>query len=255
LRSQQSIESATGGGSQNAAGVPGALSNQPPVPATAPIVNPASAVTAGAANLTAGSSRHKEATLNYEVDRTIRYTKLPVGSIKRISAAVVINNRSVTDKNGKVSSKPLSDSEREQISSLVKEAIGFDSNRGDTLNVLNSAFNEPKEIPVTELPLWKQPEMIALAKDVLKYLLILGIFLYLLLGIIRPAFKNSAKTHAAIGQAETETLTKLEQLKAEKLAEETQRIYENSLQGLKQMAQQDPKMVASVVKDWVSKDE
>jgi len=252
LRSQQNMESATGG-QLNAAGVPGALSNQPPVPATAPIVNPASAV-AAASNLAPGSSRHKEATVNYEVDRTIRYTKLPVGSIKRISAAVVVNNRSVTDKNGKVSSKPLSDSEKAQITALVKEAIGFDANRGDTLNVLNSAFNEIKEAPVAELPLWKQPEMISLAKDILKYLLILGISLFLLLRVIRPAFKNLAPPPPA-EKAETDAEAAAAAA-AEAEHRQTQKMLDNfdkNLQGVKELAQQDPKVVASVLKEWVQK--
>jgi flagellar M-ring protein FliF len=85
-------------------GVPGALTNQPPVPATAPITAPASAV---AESSTANGSMHREATTNYEVDRTIRYTKLPVGNIRRLSVAVIVNNRSTTDKSGKTVSVPL----------------------------------------------------------------------------------------------------------------------------------------------------
>ena len=250
LRSQQSVESASGSG-QNAAGIPGALSNQPPVPATAPIATQSSAVAATAA--AAGSNTHKESTVNYEVDRTIRHTKLPVGSIKRLSVAVVVNNHKVTDKNGKVSSKPLSDKEKEQITALVKEAMGFDVNRGDTLNVLNSTFNEEKEVPVAEIPLWKQPEAIALAKDVLKYLLIAGIGLFLLLGVIRPALRNfiaaseraaeESSARQAIGYASS----------AGQYAPPAS--YENSLTAAKQLAQQDPKMVATVVKQWVSGNE
>lgn len=253
LRSQQNMESATGG-QLNAGGVPGALSNQPPVPATAPIVNPASAV-AAASTVAPGSSRHKESTINYEVDRTIRYTKLPVGSIKRISAAVVVNNRSVTDKNGKVSSKPLSNSEKEQLTALVKEAIGFDANRGDTLNVLNSAFNEIKEVPVPEVPLWKQPEMIMLAKDILKYLLILGIALFLLLRVIRPAFKAlEPPPPAARAAADADAEAAAAAAEAEK--RRTQRVldnFEKNLEGVKDLAKQDPAVVASVVKEWVQK--
>ena len=247
VRSQQSMESVDGGG-QNPAGVPGALTNQPPVPATAPIVA-ASAVTAASGGSAANT--HKETTTNYEVDRTIRYTRLPVGSIKRLSAAVVVNNRMITDKSGKVSSKPLTDSEKEQITALVKEAMGFDTNRGDTLSVLNSAFNEVKEEPAPEIPLWKQPEMIALAKDVLRYLLIAGIALFLLFGVIRPAFRRAFPPP----EEKPEEAEELEEETEEEAARHAAPLYEVNLQAAKQMAKEDPKIVASVVKEWVSKDE
>ncbi|MES1983094.1 MAG: flagellar basal-body MS-ring/collar protein FliF [Pseudomonadota bacterium] len=249
LRSQQTAETLNSGG-QTPAGVPGALSNQPPVPATAPLVNPASAVAAAAGGGPNTQNMHKESTTNYEVDRTIRYTKLPVGSIKRLSVAVVVNNRTVTDKAGKSTSKPLSDAEKTQITALVKEAMGFDANRGDTLNVLNSAFNEEKEVPVEAVPLWKQPEMIALAKDVVKYLLISGIALFLVLGIIRPALKNFS---AALKRVEDRRMQQEEQDPVN-LLPKTQHNYEANLQAAKQMAVQDPKIVASVVKEWVSKE-
>lgn len=251
LRSQQTTESRNGSG-QNPSGVPGALSNQPPVPATAPIVSPASAVTETAGGT--GANSHKESTTNYEVDRTIRYTKLPVGSIKRLSVAVVVNNRAVTDKSGKTTSKPLSDSEKEQITALVKEAMGFNASRGDSLNVLNSAFNAEKEPPaVAELPLWKQPEMIALAKDGLRYLIIASIGLYLLFGVIRPAFRNIENARK---QAAAEKARKAEENAAmdHRVQPDGQAEYDNNLQSVKQMAQNDPKVVAAVVKEWVSKE-
>ncbi len=80
------------------------------------------------------------------MDRTIQHTKLPVGSIKRLSIAVVVNNPSSTDKDGKVTSRPYTDAEKAQITALVKETVGFDAKRGDTLNLLNSAFNEHQEV-------------------------------------------------------------------------------------------------------------
>ena len=260
IRSQQTLESRNGG-AQTPAGVPGSLTNQPPVPATAPIVNPANAVAEAAGGT--GSSSRRESTSNFEVDRTIRYTKLPVGSIKRLSAAVIVNNRMVTDKNGKTTSKPLTDSEREQITALVKEAMGFNASRGDSLNVLNSAFNETKEPPVAELPLWKQPEMIALAKDVLKYLLIGGVILFLLRNIIRPIFwkifpppPKEPEVHPEVAAAAAaEAAAEASRKSAELLAHQAQRNYEYNLLTVKKMAQQEPKVVAAVVKAWVSQDD
>lgn len=253
VRSQQTME-ARNGGPQIPTGVPGALSNQPPVPATAPITAPASAVAESGSN----SSAHKESTTNYEVDRTIRYTKLPVGSIKRLSVAVIVNNRSVTDKSGKTTSVPLSDTEKEQITNLVKEAMGFNAGRGDSLNVLNSAFNEEKEV-VQEVPFWKQPEVVDMEKDLFRYMIILGIGTYLLLGVIRPAFMNIEKSRLAAEKAiEDERLRKIEEEKAAmEAAEEHAPLtepYDLNLQEVIKLAKGDPKVVASVLKDWVNKD-
>ena len=252
VRSKQTLESQNSSGAQTPAGVPGALSNQPPIPATAPIVQPASAVAEAAGGT--GANSHKEATTNYEVDRTIRYTKLPVGSIKRLSVAVIVNNRTFADKNGKTTSKALTDNEKEQITALVKEAMGFSASRGDSLNVLNSAFNPEKEAPpVAEPPLWKQPAMIDLAKDGLRYSIIAGIGLYLLFGVIRPALRN-------IENARKQALEEARQA-AENAAmahhtqPDGQEAYNMSLESVKQMAQTDPKVVAAVVKEWVTKDE
>jgi len=253
LRSQQTTAS-TNGGSQNPAGVPGALSNQPPIPATAPIVSPSSSV----AVATSGgvTSSLKESTVNYEVDRTIRHTKLPIGSIKRLSVAVVLNNRTVTDKNGKKSSKPLNDSEKAQITALVKDAMGFNVSRGDSLNVLNSAFNVEKETIAPDEPFWKQPEMIALAKDVLKYLLITGIGLYLIFGIIRPALKNFSMAAAPAVASKTDDIQQAsDRSAAQAAAQQAKNSYDTNIDVAKKLAGQDPKIVASVVQGWVNANE
>ena len=255
LRSQQTTAS-TNGGSQNAAGVPGALSNQPPTPATAPIVSPSSSVAAATSG--SGTSSLKESTVNYEVDRTIRHTKLPVGNIKRLSVAVVLNNRTITDKNGKQSSKPLNESEKAQITALVKDAMGFNVSRGDSLNVLNSAFNVEKESISPEVPFWKQPEMIALAKDLLKYLLIAGIGLYLLLGVIRPAFRNFSKASALAAASKNDNAPQAaapDRSATQAAANQAKQSYENNLNVAKKLAGEDPKIVASVVQGWVNSNE
>lgn len=260
VRSTQTVE--TLNGTQGTGGVPGALSNQPPQPATAPIVTPANAIPNSTTN---ASNTHKEATLNYEVDRTIQHTKLPIGSIQRLSVAVVMNNRSVTDAKGKVSSVAYSDAEKAQITALVKEAMGFDAKRGDSLNVLNSAFNDTKEV-IPELPWWKQPEMIELLKEVLKYGAIFGAIAYLLFGVIRPAVRNA--TAAEHPKTEEEAAAEAEALLhegdpahpgaegGENLAGEsgTKNPYEENLRLAKQLAKDDPKIVASVIKEWVNKE-
>jgi flagellar M-ring protein FliF len=240
-------------------GVPGALSNQPPVPATAPLVTPATAVPAANGGSTTSNS-HKEMTTNFEVDRTIQHTKMPTGNIKRIAVAVVLNNRIVTDKDGKVVSTPYTDDEKAQITSLVKEAVGFEEKRGDTLNLLNSAFNDTSEI-LPDIPLWKQPDMVSLAKEILKYLLIGGGIFFLLFGVIKPAFKSvaaqSAAQQAALDAAGSEHTGGVNYAVGggEHSIQHTGISYETNLQLAKQLAKDDPKIVATVVKEWVNKDE
>ena len=251
IRSVQSTESRNG--TANPAGVPGALSNQPPVPATAPIVTPASAVAAAAE---ATSSMLKEATTNYEVDRTISHTKLPVGSIKRLSVAVLINNRTATDAKGKTISKPFTPAEQAQLNNLVKNAMGFNAQRGDSLNLLNSAFNDVPDAELPEIPLWKQPEMILLGKEILKFLALGGAGLYLFFGIIRPAFRTLAAHLIPPKPENTEPEIDQEEVKRkheEFHAKQSEVSYESSLQAAKELASQSPKIVASVVQEWVNK--
>ena len=249
VRSMQSTEALNG--VKSAGGVPGALTNQPPVPATAPLVTPANAVTG--ANGPVANNTQKAQTTNYEVDRTIQHTKLPTGNIKRLSLAVVLNNRNVTDKDGKIVSTPYTEQEKAQIASLIKEAVGFEEQRGDTLNLLNSAFNDTTE-ELPELPIWKQTEIIELAKDVVKYLMIIiGVF-FLLFGIIRPAFKSVAdytpppEHSGGVNDGEEGSAMGFGQPTSAAHA------YENNLQIAKQLAKDDPKIVATVVKEWVNKE-
>lgn len=252
IRSTQTTDSTNGVSGPK--GVPGALSNQPPVPATAPIVTPASAVTSTSGENT---STLKEATTNYEVDRTISHTKLPVGNIRRLSVAVLINNRTVLDDKGKSTSKPFTPAEQAQLNNLVRNAMGFNAQRGDSLNLLNSAFNEPLEVLVPELPLWKQPEMIALAKEGGKYLLIAIVTLYLLFGFIRPAIRSFTASLTPPPGEDTEEEAEIDHEELQKQekefhAKQSEVSYENSLKAAKDLAQQSPKIVASVVQEWVN---
>ena len=206
IRSQQTSESAST--TPSALGVPGALSNQPPVPATAPLtqpaVPPATATAAGAAtgqplpgqldaagvqapinSVAQPINTRKDSTINYEVDKTIRHTRQSIGAIKRLSAAVVINHR----KDAKDIVKPIAEPELKQINDLVREALGFNQERGDSVSVANAPFTAI-ERSATDTPLWKDPEMLALAKELFKYGAIAAILAYLLFKIIMPLVKT-----------------------------------------------------------------
>ncbi|HSI95990.1 MAG: flagellar basal-body MS-ring/collar protein FliF [Methylophilaceae bacterium] len=261
IRSQQTSETA-GEGGPNAAGVPGALSNQPPGAATAPLNSPGGRTAAGANATTAAvvGPIHKESTTNYELDKTISHTKLPVGSVKRLSVAVVVNNKAIRDKKGKVTYLPLTKEELAQVYNLAKEAMGFNQARGDTLNVVNAPFNLAEGEEIASSPIWKDPAMQALAKDIVKYLVIAGLLMYLVLGVLKPMLSElSAIGNARMARAEGSGLGG-----AFSAADETGEVvtigkkraysYEEDLQLVKDMAKQEPKIVANVVKDWVNKE-
>jgi flagellar M-ring protein FliF len=172
---------------------------------------------------------------------------------------VVLNNRSVTDKDGKVVSTPYTDDEKAKITLLVKEAVGFEEKRGDTLNLLNSAFNDTTEI-LPDIPIWKQPDMVSLAKEIFKYLLIGGGIFFLLFGIIKPAFKSVAEISAAQQEAMESAAAHGGGIHntvggGEYTRQSPGASYESNLQLAKQLAKDDPKIVATVVKEWVNKDE
>lgn len=254
IRSQQMSETSGDAGKQ-ASGVPGALSNQPPGAASAPITAAAAPGAGGAAGASAGGANvHKESTVNFEVDKTIQHVRQPVGSVKRLSVAVVVNHR----KDGKGVNKPLGQAELDQVQNLVKEAMGFSQTRGDTLNVVNAAFTESEAVEIPPVPLWKEPGNMALVKEIGKNLLIAALLFYLVFGVIRPILRDLARPHEHGGGhagvtgeegEEGEGVAEISQEGASKAARAAG--YEENLKAAKELAKQDPRVVASVVKDWV----
>lgn len=260
MRSQQTSET-TNSDTANASGIPGALSNQPPAPATAPITAPAPAATPpAAAPAPSPTSMHKDATVNYEVDKTIRYVQQPMGGVKRLSVAVVVNYKQITDKSGKVKNVPLSDPEKLQISDLVKEAMGYNQARGDTLNVVNSPFAEAKEI-IPDVPIWKQPDNIQMAKDLGRYLIAFIAMIYIYRKFLKPLLEklsHPARTHHG---NENEDYTEDEDegsevhLSSHANGGENKGSYQKNLDMAKQIAKENPKVVANVVKSWVNNEQ
>jgi flagellar M-ring protein FliF len=264
IRSQQTSEATTPGGGP-ASGVPGALSNQPPGTATAPI-NGAPPAAAGAAPAAAPS--RKDATTNYEVDKTVRYEQRPMGGIKRLSVGVVVNYRRIVDpKTGKVTVRPLAAAEVAQINELVRQAMGYSKERGDTLNVTNAPFDgvdKPAD-PVAEIPFWKDPENLPLAVRLLKYLVAAIVLAFLWFRVLRPMLRpvfrkidhinDDAESADAREEAEEEQarLAVEEALATEPPPPEAPGVqgYRENLALAKTLAQNDPRVVANVVKAWV----
>ncbi|MDB5754489.1 MAG: flagellar basal body M-ring protein FliF [Massilia sp.] len=260
IRSQQSSEAATPGAA--ASGVPGALSNQPPGAATAPIA--AAGAAQPPATPGAGPSR-KDSTTNYEVDKTVRFEQKQMGGIKRLSVGVVVNYRRIVDpKTGKVTIKALSAAEVAQINDLVKEAMGFSKERGDTLNVTNAPFDgvdKPVEPPAA-VAWWRDPENIALARDIGKFLLAAIVLTFLFFRILRPMLRPMFRKLDEITDLPplppAPELTPAQEAQAAQMneAEATQtRGYRENLQMAKNLAKEDPRVVANVVKAWVGTNE
>jgi flagellar M-ring protein FliF len=266
IRSQQNAESSNS--TQTAGGIPGALTNQPPAPATAPITQALPG--APGAPAAAPVTTQKDATINYEVDKTVSYTQQPMAGVKRLTVAVVVNYKREYDANGKATMKPLTDAEKTQITDLVREAMGYSGQRGDSLNVVNTLFSSEPEI---ELPLWKQPNMIRLAMEVGKYLLIFIALLIVYFRMLRPIiWKLTGKTERdakAKADAEAAAAAALAALEPEMLLDDPDSIvelsgevvddealkqiaYQENLEIAKTMARRDPKLVASVIKGWVN---
>lgn len=253
IRSQQTSESLNG--STSPGGVPGALTNQPPAPATAPINAPGKAPNAAAPPAPAAStSTRKDATVNYEVDKTIQYVQQGVGGLKRLSVAVVVNYRKAVDKDGKPVMKPLGAAETAQITDLVKEAMGFNPQRGDTLNVVNSAFATPEQEAIPELPLWKEPANIQLAKDAGKYLAMAVVLLAIYLKLLKPLLKKIAEAPALPAPSQDPQLQY--GANGELIAlPPGQRNYQENLARAQKLASEDPRVVANIVKTWVANNE
>jgi flagellar M-ring protein FliF len=167
--------------------VPGATTNQPPAQAAAPINGAAQGLAANGQAGAAGGGK-RESITNYEVDKTIRVVKGATGIIKRINAAVVVNNNVTVNDKGKTTSTPLTDAQIEKMTALVRETVGFNRDRGDSVNLMNAAF-APEKIEVIDVPLWRQPEVIDLLRS---FAWPVGTLLFgalVLMGVLRPALK------------------------------------------------------------------
>ena len=189
---------------------------------------------------------HKEETVNYELDKTIKHTRLPVGEVKRLSAAVVVNYRKITSKDGKVSVTPLSQPELAQVNNLVKEAMGFDQKRGDTVNVVNAAFNLPPPERAEEAPFYDSPWLRTAGLGLLKFLAIAGVIWVVVFVVLRPILRELARPHAVPAMSE--------ELEMEGGGAAARGGYQQNLTAAREFARQNPSVVANVVREWVGKE-
>jgi flagellar M-ring protein FliF len=272
IRSEQTSEDdsrigasgATGSGAAGAAqGVPGATSNQPAAAAQAMPLNAPAAVTAAGAAVapvptTAAASeptsQSKTAVRNFELDKTVSHTRQAAGQVRRLSIAVLVDHLPKVDAQGKTVPTPLTPEELSRVEALVREAVGFDAKRGDTVVVQNAAFITPEEAaPPAAVPLWQQPEARDYARQGLGalVLLVLGLF------VLRPALRSllaPPPPKTVEGIIETMNGHRATAALRDESVPETPRAYEQKLVLARAAVAQDPKRVAQVVKTWIGAD-
>jgi flagellar M-ring protein FliF len=268
IRSQKSNESTSSDPVKG--GIPGAASNQAGAA-------PAAGATAGAA-----TNAKRENIVNYEVDKVVSYTKEPVGGIKRLAVAVVVNLKPSVDAEGKTTQKPLTDEEKAQVTALIKEAVGFSQDRGDTINLTNSEFKQVEKVDIPEEAFWKPYANLSTAKTVLQYLATAIVLFLLYSKVLKPLMARM--TNASVGgnfafgsagagaagfaggvggagaagaeqEEEEEEVDEELDAEAKKIASDLSGLGRNSgsdLKAVQKFGAQNPKAVAAVVKDWIN---
>ena len=275
VRSEQTSESVTKDAS-GTQGVPGALTNQPPPagvaqpPPSSTPAKPAGAAAGAAAATSAvagttgiGStdSSSKQSTKNYEIDRTVAYTRQPAGRLRRVTVAVLIDNLRSVGKDGKSKETPLSKEQLDHINELVKDAVGYEEARGDSVNVVNASFTQdvtpaPAESELESTKFWESP----LFLDISKILGGLIVLVVLVLSVIRPLVKNLIGPAAQQMQVNVLPRTPVAEPvpgapALPSAAQQAAVTHEQQVLQARTLVNQDPKRVAQVVRGWVAKDD
>ena len=259
VRNEQTSETMTRSAGSPQGGVPGALTNQPP---QAGVALPGNGAGGAAPNVAAaaGSSppenSSKQETRSFEIDRTLSYSHRPGGRIKRVTVAVLLDNVRVTGADGKETAQPMAAAQIEDITRLVKSAVGYDEARGDSISVVNAAFRDESTTLTPEVvPLWQRPWLMYAVRLALGAIVLLA----LALGVLRPLLRNLTNSTAGGGPAAA-PLT-IEAVAGEAAAaggapgtaaSGRPLAYEQQIVQARNMVTQDPKRVAQVVKTWVA---
>lgn len=271
VRSEQTLSEVVGAGGA-VAGIPGALSNQPPGAVTVPEANPAAAGAAQQTEASTNGNTRQQATRNFELDRTISHTRHQVGGVKRLTVAVVVDDKQVqvtgADNKTEFKRQPHTDAELERIRVLVRDAIGFNAARGDSVTVINQAFHQlqpDQVIDIPPTPLWEQAWFWDLVKRGGGFLLVI----FLIFGVLRPILKRLAES------GKDESLSALESQLGGALGLDGMQAggvggdvtltgasnpllpgpnasYDQHLDAVKSMVAEDPRRVAQVVKTWIA---
>jgi len=287
LRSEQTTNEQRSS-SSGPQGVPGALSNQPPGPATAP------QTTGGAAGGAAGpiapgqplldangqqimdpatgqpmlapypSDKRNQSTKNFELDRSISHTKQQQGKINRLSVAVVVDDQvKVNPANGETTLVPWTADQLARFTRLVQDAVGFDAARGDSVSVINVPFSSDRGEVIPDIPFYSQPWFWDIVKQAMGVIFIL----VLVFGVLRPVLNNitNPKSKHVDGDVELGGMVGLDgELSNDRvslggpqsiLLPSPSEGYDAQLNAIKSLVAEDPARVAQVVKEWINTDE
>ena len=244
VRSEQTSEdSQAGGGVQ---GVPGALSNQPPQVA---------ATTTGTTGEQTDSPRSTARTQvrNFELDKTVSHTRQAVGAIKRLSIGVLVDNKPPA--NGRGESQPLPEAELASLTELVKQAVGFDETRGDSISVLNSAFQAPAKVQAPQAPsFWDRPQVWSIGRQALGAVLVLALAFF----VLKPMMQVLTRPQPALPMPPGGPDYGGNMFPAPASGARSMGLpvsYDDRMAAARSVAGQDPRQVAQVVRNWVGEDD
>lgn len=260
VRSEAAVTEESGD-ADAARGIPGALTNDP--------AN--TEANAGGAEASSARRSRSEVTKNYEVDRTISHTRHASALVNRVSVSVVVDDKplSTTIQDGDAeaapaTAEPWTDEELERLAALVRNAVGYSAARGDSVTIVNRPFVSAAAAEAQEVPIWEQPWVTQVAKQLLG-----GIALLLvILGLLRPLFKNLSQAGAVVKEQQTMALARMAELNSQGSASDA--LMNNGVAGLlpaagnqsankletiRNIVSDDPERAAQVVKHWVSNEE
>lgn len=266
IRSEQTVDEQRVGGTA-AGGIPGALTNQPPASGQAPEI---AAPRAGGETTQQPSKSRSQSTRNYELDRTVSYTKHEKGRLRRLTVAVVVDDKKTVDPTtGEVNQIPRTDAEIARLAILIRDAVGFSAVRGDSVNILNESFLPIPEIDIQEeLPIWETDWFKSMAKQLAGALIIM----VLIMGLLRPVLKSLAGSGVkAKAQEEAKEMAVLQAAgidSFDSLSDETvtltggdalalpspEESYEQQLNAVKGLVAEDAGRVAQVIKRWINEE-
>ena len=260
LRSEQTMRERSSSASSNG-GVPGSLTNQPPGAVNIPEASDGSGAAIGGSGQGSNGQSREETTRNFELDRSISYTRRQQGTVRRLSVAVVVDDiASVNPETSEIVRTPWSDEELSRLTLLVRDAVGYDPSRGDSVSVINSPFAlpEPPQEPES-IPFYRQ----AWFMDLLQPALVGMFVLLLLMMVVRPILRTlsdqnkiavAEDTEAAIFADETDEIAddQVSLVSAEDvMVPGSPEKIDRQLNAIRGLIAEEPERVAQVVKQWV----
>jgi flagellar M-ring protein FliF len=263
IRSEETMEEIRASGDEG--GIPGALSNQPPEPATAP----EEAVPGEGEAAPKISRQRKQATRNYELDRTISHTRHPVGRINRLTVAVVLDDRRVLNpETGEVQPVAWDEASLLRLNQLIRDAIGFNNIRGDRVTVINESFGQVEQVALEPPGFWTESWFLTIVKQVMFGLLVVFLTFFVLRPVLNMLAGPSAEDRMKdlLAEQELERLAEQELEAEEEAMQETVTLsggeelllpgpgdmYARQLDTIKALVEENPARVAQVIKEWVA---